>query len=435
MYIENETNKLSTPIKLFLCLYLILPSYFAIEISTKLPLLTGSRLIILLVFISSIRKGTLRIKKIGERNLNLIICCYFLMMLIINIVSLFQTVSAIKAIFVILFEKAMVIWFLLLYINTKEKLLRALELLVYSATFVACISIVGVAVGINFFELLNIVNREMLMSNYVRLGLTRATAGFGHAVYYGLYNALIIPVIMYFIENKKNNKRFYLCLILVIIALLLANSRGSIFATMFVFGVMILRNRKMFSKYIMLILCVLVGGGIIILLNQQLREWLIGIISAIFSVFNENIIVSENFGRNASGLESRLQQLTAIKWTMERNPLFGMGYEAQNRGVVCVLTSKGTWGSVSTLDSGIVAIISQYGLLGLFTYLLLFIGLFMYTCKNKYKSDTIMMMFCYVFLTYFIGLLSVSDLENVIFVFIGLMLCYANIRRIEDYKV
>lgn len=61
-------NKISLFAKIFFALYIILPSYLAVEISINLPLITASRIILIFVTVYYIAKNK------GKIKLNLFKC-------------------------------------------------------------------------------------------------------------------------------------------------------------------------------------------------------------------------------------------------------------------------------------------------------------------------------------------------------------------------
>ena len=93
--------KMRASLWFFFALYLILPEYFALEISSSIPLLTGSRIILVIMILVCIHKRTINIK------LDRAFLAYFIILLIVNLYHLSTNPStAIKAIFTLIVEQA-----------------------------------------------------------------------------------------------------------------------------------------------------------------------------------------------------------------------------------------------------------------------------------------------------------------------------------------
>lgn len=426
-----EKQKLGLISTLFFFLYLILPSYFALEISSSFPLLTASRIVLLLLVIvyTLNKKGKIGLKAVYKNDLKNYLTIYFVSLIIANLAYITKTTEAIKQLFSIVLEQLIVLWIIVKILDSRGKINRALELMVYTSGVVAVVSIIGTVIGQNPFEYLNTVQRTMLISNYTRLGFLRATAGFGHAVYYGAYNAVMIPITMYFIENARRKTSYAMCLGLQIIALFLANSRGSIISVLFVGLIMLITKRKkQLRKYRIYFV---VGAVLIIFLfagSSQIREYAQGVYKSLVNIFFSDGSVIDNYGKNTQGVLSRLTQLSSIQFTLKQNPLFGLGAGAQNRGVVSVLRSNGTWGITNTFDSALVSIACQYGIVGLIGYSALYIGIGR-TVFNKTFLGEIEDSFKYSYLIYLLCLLSISGIDSLLWVMISILVAYCNLNE------
>lgn len=429
-----ERQKLGILSTIFFIFYIILPSYFALEISSSFPLLTASRIVLLLLLIGYTlnKKGKVVLKTVYISRQKNYLTIYFVCLIIANMAYITKTTEAIKQLFSIVLEQLIVLWIIVKILDSRGRINRALELMVYTSGVVAIISIIGTIIGKNPFEYLNTVQRTMLISNYTRLGFLRATAGFGHAVYYGAYNAVMIPVTMYFIENAKRKTGYAMCLGLQIIALFLANSRGSILAVLFVGLIMLITKRKkQLQKYRFYFV---VGAVVIILLfagSSQIREYAQGVYKSLVNVFFSDGSVVDNYGRNSEGVLSRLTQLSSIQATLKQNPLFGLGAGAQNRGVVSVLRSNGTWGITNTFDSALVSIVCQYGIVGLIGYLALYIGIGRTVFKKTFSGD-IEDLFKYSYLIYLLCLLSISGVDSLLWVMISILVAFCNLKEKQN---
>ena len=274
---KNQKNTITWDQILFFALYIVAPEYLAIEISGSLPILTVSRMVLLLLGVMMLlrkRGELLNLRSFSLKNWQLLftrdpvllwgMVGYFLLLIITNGAFLLQIPSAaIKQLFVIVVEQYALVWLLTMTIDTREKLKQCLKVLCYASGVVALVTVIGVVCDTNFFHLLKTTQREMLMATYYRLGLLRAEAGFGHPVFYGAFCAVILPVCMYLLEgSEKKRERFLLscCVVLNLLGLILSNSRGSLYAFLALLVLMIpiklaMRiGKKMILNYLAILL-------------------------------------------------------------------------------------------------------------------------------------------------------------------------------------
>lgn len=435
----NSRKLIGTNIAFFFALYIIMPSYFALEVSPSLPLLTASRILLLLIiFIYAFNKtGRIGKRIFYDRTISTGIKTYFVLLILTNIMFITATSEAAKGIFVILFEELCLIWIITCVINTRAKLVKCLQILVVTSGVVAILAAIGSFTSLNVFYYLNTVQREMLMASFTRMGLIRAEAGFGHAVYYGAYCAVMIPICMYFIENGQYNRwKYTVCLVLNLVGLFLANSRGSLIAFICVLAFMLItKKQKELSNYKGIIAIGIVGVIFVGAINPSVFSFASDIIQSILNIFSLDSTAIANYGTNVNGMASRLGQFSGILWTLKESPIWGLGANAHTRGLVSYLTSEGSWVTTNTFDLGYVGIFSQYGLVGSFGYLALFLTLAVNTFKKKNDDGSgLLKMFRYVFLTYLICLLSISQVQKLLWILVALFICYMNINYFEKVK-
>lgn len=210
-------DRLGWDVVLFFALYVISPNYCAIELSSRLPLITLSRALLMAMFLMLVircrrdylplRKGMIRRLNLGltgDRILRWGLLIYFILLAVCDIAIVPEDSGvALKALFVLILESYMLVWLLTLVLDTREKLLAALRIMVIASGVTALFSAAGCLFDCNPFHYLNTVQRDMLILPCYRLGLLRAEAGFGHPVYYGAFCAVIAPINMYFVENSK----------------------------------------------------------------------------------------------------------------------------------------------------------------------------------------------------------------------------------------
>lgn len=485
---EKKSERLCWEAVPFFTLYTILPNYFAFEFSGSLPLLTASRALLLLLGVMLVlrnRKVLLNRKCWSPKGLNLLltkdqpmgwcILVYLALLLGVNLTFLLETSESVKYIFSMVVEQYALVWILSLILDTRKKLIDALRLFFLASGAVAVIAAVSCVVDYNLFYLLDTVKRDMLQSDYYRLGLLRAAAGFNHAVYYGAYCAVMLPIGMYFVENDE--KRWLRLLsagvmTLNFVGLILSNSRGSMLAVGCLAGILFFlylwqkRLKQLFTTYlpiiagalaVLLVVCCLTPVGLYFLKGVSSS-----IVVSVESMLPDKIQQTTapaatnpgnpgttnpggmtqptrptqpeptlDYGENPNGLRSRTAQMTVIQWTLKQAPLRGMGPNAHVRGLVKAQYQEGKWQVLRTLDMGVVAIVAQYGLVGLLGYALLYGGVFISLLSKKHRGHPLSQYLVLAFATYMLCQLSISDVSRWEWVFIGFAVAFVNLHHKE----
>lgn len=506
-----NSGRLGWEVVLFLALYAIMPNYCAVELHSKLPLITASRAVLVLMGIGLLirqRGQLLNFKQFSLKSWNLLLTenkllrfglfGYFIILTAVNVTFLTQTSEAIKQLFVIAAEEYALVWMLALILDSREKIVSALKVLVLSSAAVAVLACIGCAISYNPFQLLNTVSRNMLMSNYYRLGMLRAAAGFGHPVYYGAFCTVMFPLCMYFVEEGKTKPEritYGVCLALNFAGLVLSNSRGSMLALgclgVIVIGIRLAAKslKKLFTTYLpygalALAILVLVASFSplgIRFLGQTMSSLVVNPPeTTVATEPAETTVVTEpteptvtepsatepsvteptvtepsatepsvtepvptepeptepkvDYGENANGLSSRIKQLTGIRWTLTQEPLFGFGPNCHARGLMAYMYYPGHWSHVKSFDVNLVAIIGQYGLVGLVAFLLQYGSLGLTLIRKKHRSDKLMHHLLLAFLAYMLCLLSIANLDKTSWVLIGILISLVNVMRKEQTK-
>lgn len=414
-----------------------MPSYCAVELSSFLPLITVSRILLVVVFFSYVfsHRGKIKISfSQYNKSIRRAILIYSVFLCMANVAYITETSEAIKAIFTVIFEELFLVWIIQQMISSRIKLIACLEIMVYASGITAVLGIIESFTGFNVFYSLNTVQREMLMASFSRMGMQRAETGFGHAVYYGTYCAVMIPICMYFIENYSWKKwKYYLCLTLNLIALFLANSRGSILSAGCILLYMLFTKKQHeLVKYKNYALVICISLIFVAIIKPSILTFMGNIIQSVIDALTSDSSTIENYGINESGMASRLGQFSGILWTLKNNPLWGLSANANKYGLVSYLTNQGIWAPTSTFDMGYIAIFCQYGIVGSIGYIVLFGTIIKKLCSRINEDDrSLQRMFKYAFATYFLCLLSVSSVQKLLWVLIALFVAYLNIFTME----
>lgn len=407
----------------FFIFYLILPEYFALEISGSLPLLTASRVILLVLIVCCLAQRKVSFK------LNKGFLAYLFVLLMVNIFHVGgNTSAAIKAVFILIVEELLLYIVLKSLISSKEMVIMGLDLLVKSSAFVSVLGIFETIVGKNLFYYLETTNREMLQSNYVRLGMLRAEASFGHPVYFAVYLVCILPFAVYFYEST-NKKRYMVIAILNIIALFFTGTRGAIVVlAIMVISVPIFKNGKIKNKYLKPIAAMVPLALLAMLMVPKIWTYVSGLVISLLESMGVVNAELSNFGVNAGGMDSRMQQFTALLWQKKQNALlWGLGSRANTYGAIkWINPTTGLWSNLSTIDIGYLGHVLCYGIVGLCGYLILYLTIWFRVWKksDEKQRDNLYNAYKYFLVAYFSCLLTSTGMHNMFICLVILIYIY-----------
>lgn len=410
-------------IVIFFFFYLILPEYFAFEISSSFPLLTAGRVLILLLLAWTCYSHH---GKLHVAIHNKALCLYFAVMIIINIFHLTDCFSeSFKTIFSLVFEQWMLIILVLNALNTRDKFEYAIEALVWGNFLVGILGVIETISGENLFYFLTTTSRSMLQSSQVRLGMRRAEGPFGNSVYFGIYCVCMIPFSLYLYETKRQ-RRFLLIVLINILGVLCSGSRAQILVLALMLAYAFLKKRKSLKMdYLKYILGLIPLATIILLIAPSLRAMLLNTTKSVFNALGFAYELT-NFGTNTLGWESRIWQFSGfIQLIRKQALLFGLGAECHLRGQVEYLWN-GVWTRIESFDVGFVSIGMQYGVIGLFVYMVLLCRLIKKSLKlsDRYETNNMNNAFLVFHIAYFLGLFSTVGVERMWILIIALQLAY-----------
>lgn len=422
---------------MYFLLACILPAYFGIEVSESLPLLTVTRMLIILLGIYAVihkkREGFWGI--IQRQKVTSILSIYFVFRIGAELYFITKIPNyVIKELFTIVVEQFIVTYLITRIVNTEKMFYRCFKLFVYGSIVIMLVGIIQSLTGVNLAYYLNTVNRTMLQTNGFRLGFTRAEASFGHPVYFGEFCVLVMPFISYAYDTTKNRK-YLIFLFIDIIALALSNSRGAILPGMIILVLMIARKtQKVKWRYIGAGIIGLLVVGFVSTIVPSIGNTLSTMFESILNVFGGNYDLGDLYGGNVNGLDSRTSQLTGITWTiMQGAALFGFGPDAHMRGFANYYFNN-RWNNLQTIDVGYVGFFLCEGLIGTIGQMVLIFGLiFKAYKKSEWKNIyNLNNAFFYCFLAYAILLLSATGLGLTYWTIISMFITYNNIRERQE---
>lgn len=421
---KRKISVIDSGLWLMAALYIILPTYFAFEVSSFLPSFTGSRIVLLLtILIVMLVKQKITIPKVKEMK---IIWLTSIVLVLVNILHLSEGSSySIKAIFSILLENVILVLVLYNLLDTKDKLNRFIKVMVATSAVITCLATVEFLTGNNAFYLLTTTSRTVYQASYIRSGMTRAEASFSHSVYYGVYCSCMLPFCLYLYENTKN-KKYLLITLLNAFGTLISGSRGQMVACFVTAFLMFCKKRAdLKRKYFRAITLALISTAILAVFVPGVFSYINENVKSILNIIGFNFNISSDFGINAGGLDSRTIQLTGIRWLII-NGAFGLGFGslASARGLVSYYWASSGWQTVKSIDVGYVGWFLEYGLIGAIAYLVLFLSITWITYKKSDDKNitNIMNPFKWFMICYLLNLLSSTGMDKLLWVVLGLLI-------------
>ncbi len=389
----------------------ILPEQFTIELHESLPKLSGSRILILIVL------GFWLYDKWKTRKFSFpkSLLLFFGINVVVSLVNLRYGGGEINRIFLLIFERVLLAIMVADLIKSREEFERCMDCLIMGCTVLAIISIVQTVFEYDIASVLHL--KETLASVTItdRMGMTRAYGTF-NAISYGCYCAFMTLPILYRLE-RTGLQRYSAAFALNFIALFCTMTRSAWLCIGGVGLLMILvRRGKLIRRMVPSVLMIVVLFTSLCFVQPRLTDAFVetgkSTINTLLAVLPENVLpsstdpsatepdaaepteepgigfeLSDDFGLNGEDpTYSRMAQWTAVQYMAEEGELlFGYGYNAFFRGKLHYFYDRwgARWDVAGTLDVGLVALITECGLVGTLSFLALLGYLFVYAFRRR----------------------------------------------------
>lgn len=422
--------------KHYLCLFipclLFLPNYYGIALSDKLPILTATRIMFIVLFIYTILNKKRSFKDLMEfakalPKYTILLYGYFIFRISSNLFHITTYTSALKTILLILIEQFSLFIVIGLLAPDKDERFLIIKSVVWSAVGIFTIGISESLTSSKIItQSLYTVHRLMWNDSYYRLGVLRSTSTLGLANYFGNACILVLPLIIY-LYSRLNQKRYLLAIIITILAIIHSGCRSDLFfliALTVMYFLHLFKSRERINHYIKAAVFIASSTAAIILIfslsSPTMANYYKGMGGLLSNEFkNEDLTygISTYDVSNGTGSSSRLMQFSGLYYVATKSPVIGLGSGAEIRGDVKYYVneswgSEKGWNTIYSYDVGIVEIFCNEGILGLIGVVMLLAFLF-----NDSKKSGI---FTYRLLlpTYLMCTLSTSNMLTYIFVYI-----------------
>ena len=393
----------------------ILPEQFSISLHDKLPLITASRILIV------VAAAFWFFQRFQERNFKLpVALAVFLgINLAIAVFHLFWDFDEVNRIFLFVMERGLVVVILVDMIASREEFDRCVDFMILGCVAVSVIAIIQTVWEYDIASVLQL--RETVTSAMVadRMGLVRAYAT-KNAITYGAYCAFMILPIYYRLEGT-GKQRYSIAFALNFVALFATFTRSAWLCVVGVGGLVFLTRpikmlKTLWTSVIMVVVLCVAFSFFQPKFGTALSETAKSSVNTVLRVLpsewfqtkplqtlssdttpeetkpeEPGFDLSDEFGANANNpTYSRLFQWSAVKYmAQDGHLLLGHGYNAFRQGQI-YFTHK-SWGEdyrvAPVLDVGFVSMIAESGLIGLLTYLGM-LGYMMIQSFRKMRKGT-----------------------------------------------
>ena len=409
-------------LSLFFPCFLLLPNFYAIEISKNFPLITITRVMILVLYLYAFfnRKRFFSFKEFLfhlAKKEYLFLLGYFIFRIIPNLFYITTYRDAIQTIFSIIFEQFAVLL-------AKSEQFAILKSVLWAATFLFIVGIFESLTSIRLFDNLYTVSRPMLNNYYIRLGLLRSVTTMGLPNFYGNMCILVTPLLFYVLYLTRR-KSYIISLALDLLAIIQSGCRSDLifyFLISFIYLILIFKDKiqlRLFLKHFFFSFAIVFVWILVLSANNEsARYFYSGTAKSLLNTFGFDFDLNANaptgvsgYGDNEDGTYSRLFQISAIDYTLKTKPFFGLGSGCESRGDIRY-NYKGVLKPGYGFDVGIVQVICSEGLFGMIGYCSLFISLFIVLFKaiNKQRFSIENSIFFLLIISYLLCTLSTSNM-------------------------
>lgn len=438
----------------------VLPEQFSIKLHASLPLLTGVRILILILL-----GGWLFEKwKVKKFYLPKSLILFFVVNLMVSLVNLRWGSQELKKIFLLIFERVLLVIIVADMIRDREEFHRCIDFSIMGCSALAVMGIMQTILNYDISSALYLVETITSIQLAPRMGLVRAFATY-NAISYGCYCAIMSLLILYRLYHTRSIWHT-VAFALNFIALICTFTRSAWLCLMGIAApIFLLRPMKtlrcLWLSFVLIIAlclsCSLIQPKFGAALTETAKSTWNTVIQALpddwfahsgtdtpdptgpvvptepVAPDKPTFELSENFGANANNpTYSRTAQWTAIEYmTQEGELLFGYGYNALPRGKIHFFFDiwAAKWQPTTFLDVGFVALLTESGLIGTLAYMALFAYMLIYAFvkkdpQRKLTPDFFWIVIFVIPLYMLLNYLASFPNASIVWIFIGLFFTY-----------
>lgn len=319
-------------------------------------------------------------------------------------------------------------------IKSKNKFFSALDIVILGGVVLGIFGIFEQITRFNIFQYFS--DGSIEFAGNERYGLLRVMTTFGQPIGYGLYQVFISAIIYYRLNSDLSGKRktfYYVAYVISVVNIVLSVSRTPLLAYILLQSLLIFqKSKKKFVNWAFVGVIILLIGGVIGDVTGIKIPLLNDIIQSFTNLFQGVTQTSEQ----TVGFGDRFNLWIWVADSMEGNWLFGNGATAEFAYEVY------EWQIKTSIENHYLFTIYQYGLIGVFILVSMYISILFYAkkCNHKYglrmneKRLSLNKTFLIVFIVYNLIELGVqeTDLTRLYVVLIALLISY---NRIADKEM
>jgi len=406
----------------------VLPEQFSMRLHESLPLLTATRVLILIAM------GFWTFDKWKTRSFRFpkSLMLFLAVNVIVSLVNLRYGTGDIKRIFLLFFERVFLVIMLMDTIRDKEEFHRCIDFSIMGCAALAVIGIVQTVFDYDISSVLHITETIASIQLSGRMGLVRAYGTY-NAISYGCYCAFMSGLILYRLFNTKNLWHAA-AFAMNFVALVCTFTRSAWLCLAGIFVLVLLVYRMKLIRRLIPALGIALALSVVLCcfqpkLYKAFMQTGKSSINTVIGVLPDSVTsllkpsnsstasgdteepdatepadnepffeLDEDFGMNATDpAYSRMAQWTAVEYMlMDGQALFGYGYNALPEGRIHFFFDRweAKWVPTTFLDVGLVALLMEGGFVGALSFLGL-LGYMLVVALRKRSRDG-QMDFCWL---------------------------------------
>lgn len=448
----------------------VLPEQFSVRLHESLPLLTANRVLILILM------GFWLYKKWKTKRFQCpkSLLLFLIVNVIISLINLRYGRDDINRIFLLIFERGLLVVMSMDMIDDREEFLRCIDFIIMGCAALAVIGIVQTVFDYDISTVLHLTKTFSSIQLSKRMGLVRAFGTY-NAISYGCYCAFMSLLIVYRLYSTKSLWHGA-AFALNFVALICTFTRSAwLCLAAIAFVALLLLRLKLIRKLLPSVGMILALLVVLCCFQPKLYKAFVNTgkssINTVLQVLPEDWFskrpsadategsastgdtseteptkpeenekpgfrLDEDFGSNANDpAYSRNAQWTAIEYmTQEGQLLFGYGYNALIRGKIHFFFDRwaAKWQPTTFLDVGLVALLTESGLIGALAHMTLLGYMLAVAVRRKKKLGSLDFYELTIYaipLYLLLNILAAFMQATLIWLFIGLFYAY---KRLDD---
>ncbi len=400
---------------LFSVLYTITPSYFS---------LLGTKAQILLMFVATallLFFGYFKFPKVNRTGIDRLLYITYIWAIVMGLISLLYKSS--YGVITYIIPWVIIFPFLIKEVNTKERLVRMIDALIFISFIVAILGIFEEVTAINVFEFLNTDN--YFYDTGARLGHTRIYSFTAHPITYSLYCMFIMAFVFYRLSLPETKKRLYFIVayIVIFISSVCTFSRSSIILIILsqIILLWLCGYRSFVRKMLMYSVLAVFAIDIVSVAFPQIGKMISEATVLVLAVFSDNYaqqLRALGYRWDTSGVANRFELWGIVFEQMKGHWLFGHGPSTTLTNVF-LTNSAGNKFEKTSIEVQPLLTLFRYGTLAVFLEELRNIVQIKYAYKLRDRKATwegkisFNKVCLIVFVFYFLALITVNQTDTI----------------------